>query len=103
MASIFNERIHIDDQNLCKLSMQELGGIYADLGLTAEELELLAMPRRSFTVHFPVRMDSGKTRMFIGHRVQYNDARGPAKGGLRFHPDLTIDHVRDLAFLMVLK
>jgi len=98
-----HERIHIDDRNLCKLCMSELGELYADLGLSGDELDLLAMPRRSFTVHFPVRMDSGRTRMFIGHRIQYNDARGPAKGGLRFHPELTIDHVRDLAFLMVLK
>jgi glutamate dehydrogenase/glutamate dehydrogenase (NAD(P)+) len=98
-----HERIHIDDRNLCKLCMSELGEIYSDLGLSADELELLAIPRRSFTVHFPVRMDSGKVKMFLGHRIQYNDARGPAKGGLRFHPGLTIDHVRDLAFLMVLK
>ncbi len=98
-----HERIHVDDKNLCKLCMSELGEIYVDLGLSADELELLAMPRRSFTVHFPVRMDSGKTRMFLGHRIQYNHARGPAKGGIRFHPELTIDHVRDLAFLMVLK
>ncbi|MBF0505861.1 MAG: Glu/Leu/Phe/Val dehydrogenase [Nitrospirae bacterium] len=83
--------------------MHEISELYTDMELAAEELELLAMPRRSFTVHFPVRMDSGKTRMFIGHRVQYNDARGPAKGGIRFHPDLTIDDVKDLAFLMVLK
>ncbi len=41
--------------------------------------------------------------MFVGHRVQYNDARGPAKGGIRFHPELTIDHVKDLSFLMALK
>ena len=86
-----------------RLSLAQLGTIYAELGLSSDELELLAMPRRSFVVHFPVRMDSGKTRMFLGYRVQYNDARGPTKGGLRFHPELTIDHVRDLAFLMVLK
>ncbi|HET6514847.1 MAG TPA: Glu/Leu/Phe/Val dehydrogenase [Thermodesulfovibrionales bacterium] len=97
------ERIHADDENLCKLCISELGGLYTDLGLSADELDLLDMPRRSFTVHFPVRMDSGKTRMFLGHRIQYNDSRGPTKGGIRFHPDLTIDHVRDLAFLMVLK
>lgn len=103
MAIKRHERIHIDDRNLCKLCMSELGEIYTDLGLSADELELLAMPKRSFTVHFPVRMDSGKVKMFLGHRIQYNDARGPAKGGLRFHPELTIDHVRDLAFLMVLK
>jgi glutamate dehydrogenase/leucine dehydrogenase len=98
-----HERLHVDEQNLCKLCLDELEDIYSDLGLTADELELLSMPRRSFTVHFPVRMDSGKTRMFLGHRVQYSDARGPAKGGIRFHPALTVEHVRDLAFLMVLK
>jgi glutamate dehydrogenase/leucine dehydrogenase len=98
-----HERVHVDDQILCKLCMNELGGIYADLGLSVDELDLLDMPRRTFTVHFPARMDSGKTKMFVGHRVQYNDARGPAKGGIRFHPELTIDHVKDLAFLMVLK
>jgi glutamate dehydrogenase/leucine dehydrogenase len=97
------ERIHSDDRNICKLCLSELGEIYTDLGLTADEMDLLDMPRRSFTVHFPVRMDSGKTRMFVGYRIQYNDARGPAKGGIRFHPKLTLDHVRDLAFLMVLK
>jgi len=103
LSNRHHERIHIDDRNLCKLCMSELGEIYTDLGLSAGELELLAMPRRSFTVHFPARMDSGKIRMFVGHRIQYNHARGPAKGGIRFHPALTIDHVRDLAFLMVLK
>ncbi|MDA8431974.1 MAG: Glu/Leu/Phe/Val dehydrogenase [Nitrospiraceae bacterium] len=98
-----HERIHVDETVLCKLCLSELGEIYADLELTSDELDLLDMPRRSFTVHFPARMDSGKTKMFVGHRVQYNDARGPSKGGIRFHPDLTIDHVKDLSFLMVLK
>ena len=98
-----HENIHADDKNLCKLCMSELGNIYTDLGLSPEEFDLLDMPRRSFTVHFPARMDSGKTRMFVGYRVQYNDARGPAKGGIRFHPHLTIDHITDLAFLMALK
>jgi len=83
--------------------LQRLEDLYDYLDLTREELDLLDMPRRSFTVHFPVHMDSGKTRMFVGHRVQYNDARGPAKGGIRFHPRLTLDDVRDLAFLMSLK
>ncbi|HXX81919.1 MAG TPA: Glu/Leu/Phe/Val dehydrogenase, partial [Thermodesulfovibrionales bacterium] len=98
-----HDQIHADDKMRSRLSLAQLGTIYAELGLTSDELELLAMPRRSFVVHFPVRMDSGKTRMFVGYRVQYNDARGPTKGGIRFHPELTIDHVRDLAFLMVLK
>lgn len=98
-----HERIHADDRNLCKLAISELGDIYMDIGLSEEELDLLDMPRRSFTVHFPVKMDSGKIKMFVGHRVHYNDARGPAKGGIRFHPELTLDHVKDLSFLMALK
>ena len=98
-----HERIHSDDRNLCKLAISELEGLYSELGLSPEELDLLDMPRRSFIVHFPVRMDSGKIKMFVGYRVQYNDARGPAKGGIRFHPELTLDHVKDLSFLMALK
>ena len=98
-----HERIHSDDRNLCKLAMSELGGLYSELGLSQEELDLLDMPRRSFIVHFPARMDTGKIKMFVGYRVQYNDARGPAKGGIRFHPELTLDHVKDLSFLMALK
>lgn len=98
-----HERIHKDEGNLCKKCMSELENLYIYLELSTEELDLLDMPRRSFTVHFPVHMDSGKTKMFLGHRVQYNDARGPTKGGIRFHPELTLDDVRDLAFLMALK
>ncbi|MCK5660617.1 MAG: Glu/Leu/Phe/Val dehydrogenase, partial [Methanosarcinales archaeon] len=98
-----HNRIHIDEQNLCKRCMDELANVYADIDISKEELDLFDMPNRSFTVHFPVRMDSGKTQRFVGHRVQYNDARGPTKGGIRFHPDLTLSHVTDLAFLMTLK
>ncbi len=98
-----HERIHADEGNLCKKCMSELENLYIYLELSTEELDLLDMPRRSFTVHFPIHMDSGKTKMFVGHRVQYNDARGPTKGGIRFHPELTLDDVRDLAFLMALK
>ncbi len=103
MEIINHERVNADDINLCKLAISELSAIYAELGLSQEELDLLDMPRRSFIVHFPVRMDSGKVKMFVGYRVQYNDARGPAKGGIRFHPELTLDHIKDLSFLMALK
>lgn len=98
-----HERIHIDEKNLCHLCMSELERIYADLSLTEAELEILSRPRQSYTVHFPVKLESGETKMFVGHRVQFNDARGPAKGGIRFHPQLTSEHVSDLAFLMALK
>ncbi len=63
----------------------------------------LREPMREFHFSIPVRMDDGSTRTFRGFRVQYNDARGPAKGGLRFHPSETIDTVRALAAWMTWK
>jgi glutamate dehydrogenase/leucine dehydrogenase len=98
-----HERIHIDEKNLCNLCVSELESIYDELGLTEAELEILSVPRRIFTVHFPVKLTNNSTRMFVGHRVQFNDARGPSKGGIRFHPDLKVNQVSDLAFLMALK
>jgi len=98
-----HERLHRDEKDLRSLGMTELQEIYADLALSREELDLLSVPRRSFTVSFPVKMSSGKTQMFTGHRVQYNDARGPSKGGIRFHPEMTEKHTSELAFLMALK
>ena len=64
---------------------------------------VLREPRRQLTVHFPVRMDDGSTRVFEGHRVQHNLGRGPAKGGIRFHQDVNIDEVKALAMWMSLK
>lgn len=58
---------------------------------------------RELTVRFPVKMDSGEVRAFSGFRVVHNDTRGPAKGGIRYHPDVTLDEVRALAALMTLK
>ena len=70
-----------------------------DPGLT----EILAHPRRELTVHFPVRMDDGQTRVFTGYRVQHNDARGPVKGGLRYSKRVSLDEVRALAMWMTWK
>jgi glutamate dehydrogenase/leucine dehydrogenase len=98
-----DDRIHRDETDLRSLGMTELQNIYAGLGLSKDELELLSVPHRAFTVSFPVKMSNGKTRMFTGYRVQYNDARGPAKGGIRFHPEIDARHTNELAFLMALK
>lgn len=98
-----HERLHRDEKDLRSLAMTELHSIYADMGLTRDELELLSVPRRSFTVSFPVKMSGGKTQTYTGYRVQYNDARGPAKGGIRFHPELDEEHAGELALLMALK
>src|SRR5688572_30009118 len=73
------------------------------LGLSAEARDLLREPMDEHAVRIPVRMDDGSTRVFTGFRVQYNSARGPCKGGLRFHPEETIDTVRALAAWMTWK
>ncbi len=73
------------------------------LGLDPATRELLRWPLREFHFQIPVRMDDGTVRVFKGFRVQYNDARGPAKGGIRFHPEETIDTVRALAAWMTWK
>lgn len=73
------------------------------LKLSPDIKELLTTPKRELIVNFPVRMDDGSIKVFRGYRVQHNVARGPAKGGIRFHPDTTLDEVRALAFWMTWK
>ena len=73
------------------------------LGLDGAMRHFLRWPQREFHVTLPVRMDDGAFRVFHGYRVQYNWARGPTKGGLRWHPDETIDTVRALAAWMTWK
>jgi glutamate dehydrogenase/leucine dehydrogenase len=78
--------------------------IVADLlGLDNGVREVLKHPKRELTVNFPVRMDDGGYRVFTGYRVQYNMARGPCKGGIRYHPQVTLDEVRALAAWMTWK
>lgn len=73
------------------------------LGLTQEEKLLLKTPFRELKVEVPVRMDDGSLKIFSGYRVQHNGARGPGKGGLRYHPSLDLDEVRSLAEVMTWK
>lgn len=65
--------------------------------------EILKRPQRILEVGIPVRMDDGTTKVFEGYRVQYNDARGPFKGGIRFHPKTNLAEVKALAFWMAIK
>lgn len=78
--------------------------------LTAEQLNLdkniakrIKYPERELTVHVPVKMSDGSVEVFTGHRVQHNTSRGPAKGGIRYHPEADIDHCRALATWMTWK
>jgi glutamate dehydrogenase (NAD(P)+) len=89
--------------NPFKIAQSQLATAAATLGLDPATHEFLRWPQRELQVHFPVRMDDGAIRVFHGYRVQYNTARGPAKGGLRWHADETIDTVRALAAWMTWK
>jgi len=73
------------------------------LHLDAATRDLLRSPSREFHCTIPIRMDDGSTRVFRAVRVQHNDARGPFKGGIRFHPSASIDEVRSLAMAMTWK
>jgi len=64
---------------------------------------VLRVPQRELTVNFPVTMDDGNVQVFTGHRVQHNVSRGPAKGGIRYHQDVSLDEVRALAMWMTWK
>src|SRR5438128_12500358 len=65
--------------------------------------QILANPKRELIVHFPVRMDDGSYKVFTGYRVQHSLTRGPAKGGIRYHQDVTLDEVKALAMWMTWK
>src|SRR5437773_2109445 len=64
---------------------------------------VLREPRRELTVHFPVKMDDGSVQVYTGYRVQHNLGRGPAKGGIRYHQDVSLDEVKALAMWMTWK
>jgi glutamate dehydrogenase (NAD(P)+) len=89
--------------NPFKAAQDQLDSAAKRLGLDESARELLRWPQREVTVTLPVRMDDGRVRVFRGYRVQYNWARGPTKGGLRWHPDETLDTVRALAAWMTWK
>ncbi|HXK61670.1 MAG TPA: Glu/Leu/Phe/Val dehydrogenase [Acidobacteriota bacterium] len=73
------------------------------LGLDCETRNQIRLPERELTVNFPVKMRDGKFRVFTGFRVQHSTARGPAKGGIRYHPNVTLDEVKALASWMTYK
>jgi len=73
------------------------------LQLDEGDRQILSTCKRELTVHFPVQMDDRSTRVFTGYRVQHNLARGPAKGGIRYHPSVSLDEVRALAMWMTWK
>jgi len=92
-----------EEMNPYQIALRQLAHVAGILGLDDSIHGILQKPKRELTVNFPVNMEAGGTRMFTGYRVQHNTSRGPAKGGLRFHPDTDIDEVRALAMWMTWK
>ncbi|MGB2713168.1 MAG: Glu/Leu/Phe/Val dehydrogenase [Vicinamibacterales bacterium] len=83
--------------------LQEFDGAARLLGLDPGIWKILTSPKRQITVSCPVQMDNGEIEVFTGYRVQYNITLGPAKGGIRYHPDVTLDEVTALAAWMTWK
>ena len=86
-----------------EIAQHQLDDAAAILNLSPAMHAFLRVPMRELHFSLPLQMDDGSYRTFKGFRVQYNDARGPAKGGIRFHPDETIDTVRALSAWMTWK
>jgi glutamate dehydrogenase len=89
--------------NAFEMAQAQFDKVAAILDLDPATRELLRWPLREYSFAIPVRMDDGQVRIFRGFRVQHNDARGPSKGGIRFHPQETLDTVRALATWMTWK
>jgi glutamate dehydrogenase (NAD(P)+) len=89
--------------NAFEMAQAQFDDVAGKLNLDPYVAEVLRYPMREFKFQIPVRMDDGSMRVFTGYRVQHNDARGPAKGGLRFHTSETLDTVRALAMWMTWK
>ena len=78
-------------------AMKQLENTAALIKLDPDTHEILKQPKRILSVSIPIRMDDRKVKNFQGYRVQFNDARGPFKGGMRYHPNVTLDEVKALA------
>ena len=89
--------------SLYEEALKPLKKAAAVLNLEPNIVEVLSSPERMLIVSIPVKMDDGKTKVFTGYRVQHNTARGPAKGGIRYHLGVCLDEVKSLAFWMSIK
>lgn len=89
--------------NPFEMAKQQFDAVAEQLGLDEATRSLLRNPEREYHFNIPIRMDDGSYKVFRGYRCQHNDARGPAKGGIRFHPQETVDTVRALSMWMTWK
>ena len=92
-----------ENENPFDIVCRQIDASAAILRFKPDEIAMLKSPMKELHASLPVKMDDGSTKVFQAFRVQYNDARGPGKGGIRFHPEETIDTVRALAAWMTWK
>src|SRR5688572_27748900 len=92
-----------EDLNPFRISKQQFTRAADFLNLDNSTREVLSNAKRQLIVSIPVKMDGGDVKVFEGYRVQHNIARGPAKGGIRYHPNVTLDEVKALAAWMTWK
>lgn len=93
----------VETLNPYEIVQKQIESAAAILNLPKHVVEVLKKPKRVLSVSFPVKMDDGSIRVFEGYRSQHNDAIGPTKGGIRFHPDVTLDEVKALSMWMSFK
>ena len=90
-------------ENPFGIARDQLQRVATVFGIDANLVNVLGECKKAVEVAIPVGMDDGSTRVFKGFRVQHNVARGPSKGGIRYHPDVTLDEVKSLAMWMTWK
>ena len=103
MATTLDRAVAPAQQNLWKTAQRQLDDVAAIINLSPSIHAYLREPKRILTVSIPTAMDSGVIKVFEGYRVQHNMSRGPCKGGIRFHPDVTLDEIKALAMWMTWK
>jgi glutamate dehydrogenase (NAD(P)+) len=98
-------KMHAENRSLNPyyMAVQQFEAAADKLALSEDMREILRQPRRELIVNFPVRLDNGQIKTFTGYRVQHNVNRGPAKGGIRYGPDVTLDEIKALAMWMTWK
>ncbi|MBV8365707.1 MAG: Glu/Leu/Phe/Val dehydrogenase, partial [Candidatus Eremiobacteraeota bacterium] len=103
MSSTIDRSAVQSQQNVWQMAQRQLDEVAQLIGLDENIHAFLREPKRILTVSVPVGMDNGTLKTFEGYRVQHNLSRGPGKGGIRFHPDVTLDEVKALAMWMTWK
>ncbi len=102
MTTVDTTTTHLRE-NPFELAREQLARVASTFNIDPNLVSVLGRCKKAIEVSIPVQMDDGTTQVFIGYRVTHNIARGPSKGGIRYHPDVTVDEVRALAMWMTWK